>query len=396
MPKIKDPMTTPVQTPTTTETVRVDQLKLSFGEFVNPRTITGLTKGEIAELADDIQARGLRTKPEVHKLTKDGEVHYVVEDAQRRVLALTKLGVKEVEVSILSEREYTPEVAAEMMMSALGNAMHREGLSSYEQAEAAARLLEGKKDQKTIGQALGRSKTWVSYMLNAWKKSTPELRAQWKAGLFTDEQFKNLADVPAPKQVEAAADITTLREKGDRAAARKVAKEASEKEIGKPVPRKIEVVTWDPKTKKEVVTKVSRAEAEKKGIVRTENAPTATPVPRPPIRMVEEYAKLRKMKMKGPRDSYVRGMLDMAAFVVGELGQAKFEPAWAKFCTSMIPVHAAKTKPEKKAKAAKGSAIVARAKAQKEKRVAGKGKSAPKSMKQTKARARKAKAAKRK
>ena len=356
-------------------TLPVRDLNLALGDFTNPRTITGLGKDDISELSRDIKERGLQVRPQVFELTKDGVVHWVIKDGQRRILALNLLKVDSVEVEVVGKKEYSPEVAAEMIMGALADVGHREGLSSYEQTAAAARLLSLGTSQTVIGNRIKRSKAWVSTMLAAWRKSTDELKAEWKIGKVTDEQFKDLANVPTEKQPEALADITSLREKGDRAAARKAAKEVSEKATGKPVPRKIEVVTWDPKTKREVVTKMPIKEAQKKGLVRNEKEVG----PRPGVRSIEEYAKLRTLPLRGHRTPYVRGMLDMAAFAVGALSPEKFDPSWKGFlkmmASAMAKASAAaskesggakKEKGEKgvaKDKPKKGNAIVARAKA---------------------------------
>lgn len=334
----------------------IAQLVHSMGTYQNPRTSSGLDDASLDALAADIHARGMDDLPVVQPFrTVDKKTYpptetitFVVKSGQRRVRALDRHGVLEVECQLEPIRDYSDAGALNAYVDAVrANAQHAQ-LSTVEQVEAAAYLAEQKMPQSDICNVLNRSKAWVSTMLKAYKAATPELKAAWKDGKIPDEQFKDLATVDAKQQASALQNILDMRAKGERSAARAEAKASAAKA--------------EPKAKKETAIERDMADYDKAAQREIDEWPDADAktVPsanRPPARVVEEYAKLARGPFSAPRDPYVRGALDMARFVVGEIPDSKFEGAWRRFLDAMSKSLAkASTKAAKKTPKAKAAA----------------------------------------
>jgi ParB-like chromosome segregation protein Spo0J len=206
--------------------------------FVNPRTVTGLSNKEIAELASSIEAEGLKDELVVWPYEKDKVTYNIVLRGQRRYLAIGKLLV-EGKANGLGEGIPVKPVhcssMAEAEIEALVDVVHGAGLSTPEQAEALERLKASGLTQKEVAKKLGKSETWVSRIGGAYHKAVPELREAWRMGKVPDESAKGLAEVPREHQAEAVKEFLDTRGDGkreDKAKARaKVAKE-TEKELG--------------------------------------------------------------------------------------------------------------------------------------------------------------------
>lgn len=190
---------------------------MTLGEevgFKNPRSTTGLKPKDIAELADDIEQRGLQDEIVIWPREVDKVTYNVVIRGQRRYLAIGKL-IVEGRANGLSKgipvKYATCETVAEAEALALIDVVQGEGLSTVELAEAIERQRDGGKSGKQIAKSLGKSETWVSRIGGAYHKATPELREAWKAGKVPDESAKQLADVPKEQQAEAVKEFVETR-----------------------------------------------------------------------------------------------------------------------------------------------------------------------------------------
>lgn len=278
-----------------TTSMRVDRLLINYKEYINPRTHTGLDKQSIHELADDIKRRGLEDPIVVVPVQDGDETVYVIRRGQRRLRAVTLLQWKEVDVVLEPVMTYSPKAMFDLAEGSLAADARGARITTAEEVAAAQLMLQGGRSQADVGRALNRSKAWMSTMIGAARAATPEVMEAWTKGKIPDEQFKDLASVRKEKQVDALADVITLREKGDRSQARQAAKKVA----GRTEPKKA----------------VSSGNAS------------------PSKRAIEEYAKLRRVPVKGPRHPYVRGMLDMAALAIGELSEDRLEGEWRRFLT---------------------------------------------------------------
>lgn len=324
------------RTEQTVQMMNPKELRTEFKPFfTNPRTETGLSKPEIKELADDIKANGLHTPLVVieFRASEDAATQFLIIDGQRRKFAADLLELKLVPVIFA-----TPDVVflneksgAYWELYALRTVGHRKNLSSFEQAQAAAKSRAAGETNEKIGAALNRSPTWVSRMISAYQKAEPELLASWAKGEVTDEQVKDLATVEAPKQADAVQQTVSLRASGDRtskAAARATAKAAAPV---KPVPPPKPAAASPRATKSAAPASL---------------APAPKMYPPPPTKILTEIVSLRSKHR--PTDAYTRGLTDGIAYAVGAVNGAKLE---ASFRGWLAKVNAAQA--VAKAKAAK-------------------------------------------
>src|SRR5688572_19728859 len=231
-----------------TRTVKLHKLALSLSiagddgkvvaEYANPRSHSALGTAEIAELAADIKTRGLQVPILVRRVTvppgpgRDGfeGEHELVIDGQRRYMALKSLyeaNEGSDDVQVVGEEEiveFTSEVATACLSDALAVGVKRAELSSYELASAGMTLKANNKSHPQIAFAVGRSETWVSKILGAYKKATQPVLDAWREGKITDEQFKELAGAGKGAQADVLAEVLGLRASGDKAGARATAK----------------------------------------------------------------------------------------------------------------------------------------------------------------------------
>jgi hypothetical protein len=228
-------MTTSTEVPTTHTSNRrfvpLGELRLEFGKWTNPRTMTGLGDAEIEEFSKNIK-NGIEVPPHVAQIRANGDIVNLVIDGQRRVLAARKVFDKDTPIEVIDVEpiavDLTPDKAAELTERALNISTNRAALSSYELCEAAARLRDQGLSNGKIGKAIHKSDTWVSKMLTARDSATPKLTLAWQRGEITDEQFKDIArQKSASDQNKALDDVKVARESGDKASARAVAKEVA-------------------------------------------------------------------------------------------------------------------------------------------------------------------------
>jgi hypothetical protein len=215
------------------------EIRLNIEQWKNPRTFTGLSTTDDAEMAASLKQLGMLEKPKAVQVKDASGVFVLAIDGQRRIRGgIEAWGKKHViELELLREEvitDFTPELGAQLLLEALTIATQRKGLSGYEISENAQRLRDvvdsaGKPIHKLkdIGIAINRDESWVSKMLKARSHATPELMTRWRKGEITDEQFRDLAEAKPEKQAEAAEATAKAQKSGDKAGARATAKETA-------------------------------------------------------------------------------------------------------------------------------------------------------------------------
>ncbi len=358
-----------LQTATGSRSVLLMALELALGEFKNPRTFTGLETDDIRALAQSIWDEGLRTPLIVQRIEDDQEiVHEVVEDGQRRVRALRYLAevgkiTSDFDVPVNDSgavKKASTETYTQAIEDALTIGVQRAGLSTYELVEAAADLLARGRKQAQIAARIGRSDTWVSRMLKAWKASTPELRESLRTGKVTDEQFKELATVKPAEQPEAVAEIVEVRERGERAAAREASRQKAIENTPTPKARKSPLtdkeeraLERDAKYNPQKILTSQRTGAAGK---RVEEAPPSKVAKT--VRGLPDIVDLAnkfpsKHGISSSDGAYVAGCVDMAkAITSGDLEGFKFRLAWKAWLADAVKRMQKADKPAAPAKTA--------------------------------------------
>jgi ParB-like chromosome segregation protein Spo0J len=345
----KDPMTA-AQNIITARTVPLSSLWLEAPFWTNPRQFTGLDDKEIAELGADIKAKGLMDPPKVQRIKVNGEIHDLVIDGQRRVLAARETLPKNAPIPVIDidedPIELTAEVADQLLDKALTSLRH-EGLSSFELSAVAEGMQRRGRTLDVIGVGIGKSKSWVSRMLKARATATPRLMLQWRKGEITDEQFKELAEVVDPdKQIEATKEVVDARKAGDKSEARVRSKEV--KEVAR---AEVKVANGANKPKSAVVSgeqhELFTSEAEAQAADKPE---VKRPVgPKPPSKLAIEEMLLMAAK-RPPTSDYVKGHMDGVRYSQGVIEPDKFAKAWVQYVSRIEgrPRPAKKAKPAKK------------------------------------------------
>lgn len=129
--------------------------------------------------------------------------------------AATSLSRREVEVLCARARDLYEKVPvlvldpaltpAEVEGRALADNLHREDLSSYEIAMRLFELHHGGMSGVQLARLIGKSTTYVSRKLSAFRGAGRELKAAWEAGDIAEERVQQLAELPHEKQVAALA-----------------------------------------------------------------------------------------------------------------------------------------------------------------------------------------------
>lgn len=343
--------------------VRFSELVLTYKHWLNPRQFTGLDKADLAGLVDSIVAgttsnehgpyAGLWEAMEVVQIQDGNKVISLAVDGQRRYRAI--------EMAIEDNRmppdpfvpvidlepvpvKWTALLASKYRFRALQRFGTRRDLSTYELSEAADQLRDevdedtGKKyTLKKIGEAIGRSESWVSKILTARENAKSSLLASWKRGEITEEQFRDLAAVKDESQQEkAAAEVAAARKdtsKAAKGAARVVAKETKQIASAK---AKAEEKKPEPKSSK----------ASKKSGPVVSGPQTSLPVTPPkrplPAAVVDDV--MATAAKKPPTHDYVKGVIAGILVARGETDFAELAKPWQAWVQ-----HASGAKPEPKA-----------------------------------------------
>jgi ParB-like chromosome segregation protein Spo0J len=301
----------------TTQKTVIPYEELSLGEevgFRNPRTSTGLDAKSIRELADSIEAQGLKDPLVVWVTEKDKVGQYVILRGQRRYLAIGLL-ISEKRGGGLDKgvpiRYATCADLNEAETEALTDLVHGQGISSVELAEAVERMVSRGMAQKDIAAKLNKSTTWVSRIGGAFKKASPELREAWKAGKVTDEVAKGIAEVAPEKQPEAIREFLDTRASGDRAAKAKARDKFADK-VKKPGSRGA--------LEKAVAKELDRAS---NGKHHKSEAPK-----RSPQEVADFLETLGKIEAAGFASQEVRAMRVALLWARGEISEKKLPPSF--------------------------------------------------------------------
>lgn len=318
-------------------TVPLWRLRLAVGAFHNPRTETGLEEAEIEDMAASIEGGGLFQPLIVQAVHRpddepDEEPVYLVLNGQRRYLALEALRKRgklasDFDVPCNTWRAepvvLDDAVAAELYDVALDAGLRQAGLSTYEVLAAASSLADRGVKQVAIAQRIKRSEAWVSRMLKAWYNSTPALRDSLRKRDITDEQFKDLAAVKVELQAKATTEIVELRAKGG-AAGRSEAAERSRRQAAEAKQAEVE----------EAQAKIAKRQSAQIELAPVKPAPAKErSTPAAVVRAtLDELVALRAHRPKTP---YVRGVLDGAALLKGDLELRQMDPVWRRFLDSL-------------------------------------------------------------
>lgn len=344
---------------------KLRDLVISHKNWLNPRTITGLDAESIVDLSKDIKKRKIQRALIVQKIfaTPDKnpeKILNLVLDGQRRYLAAEEVLDEDDEIPVIDRTahpiELTPEAADVIMLDVLSSFARTEGLSSYELSEVAQRLRERGKTLADIGSAIKRDESWVSKILTARKNADPKLMIRWRKGEITEEQFKELAAIKDPeKQLDAAKEVVKAREGGDAAEARIRAKELAaqyKQEQKGDKPDKAPAVNGaNGAPKPRAVTGPQEYLFDRKP-----PAPSTKIVIKPSV--LEDM--IAMADKRPPTADYVKGVIDMARFLTGEIEMADLRKPWHAFVSRVSgtakPKKAKGKKSTKAKKSTKGKA----------------------------------------
>lgn len=303
------------------------------GLWVNPRSHTALDPKSLSELADDIKLRGQQDPFKVQRVRIPGkdEVIELVLDGQRRFKAAAKAGFKKDDGIMVIDMtdeivELDAKSSAKLLIDILAVGTFREGLSSFEQSAAAETLKASGKSLGEIGRAIKRSDAWVSLMLKARKNATEQLLEDWRLGKVTDEQFKNLAEIKvASEQKKALVETIELREKPATNGTNGHGTSREGKAEARAHTAELAAKFREEGKKEKAAAKAAKAKPSKK--VETKKA---APERHPPSKaLIQELVDLSKKRL--PTADYMKGMMDCARYVLGEIGPEKFGKPWRVF-----------------------------------------------------------------
>lgn len=357
--------------------IPLGSLHLEYKYWENPRSVSGLSDEELQDLADSIRAgtstgadgderifAGINVALEVIRVKADTRAGYIdlVTDGQRRVRAclLARLP-DDALIPVIDQEpeivEMTPELAAKYTLRSWDGAATRKGLSSYEITESAERI-RNTRDPDTgkpytlarISASLHRSESWLSKMLAARKGASPKLLLSWKMAELTDEQFKDLAAVPAGQQKAQTEAVVSARKGGDLGAARTQAREQrlaavkAAKESAPPKPAPSGKHKAKPESKSPAApAKVVRGPQGSLPVI-------AAPARKPPsFAVVEDFLQLSEKRP--PTHEYVQGLMDGARWASGLMDAAKFRAPWAAYIARVHGGGKTDAKSKKKSKA---------------------------------------------
>lgn len=349
--------------------VPLGALHIEYGLFKNPRTVTGLGKSDLEEMIGSFkETDGPLIRPEVIRAKADNEDGFVnvVWDGQRRVLAGLKAYGKSHEIEVIDATGEIldlddPKVADELEDRALEVGTHRKELSSYELVELAIR----KRDERgkklgAISEALKRSESWCSKFMTAWDKASDKVKAQWRDGELTDEQFREIAVnvKDADDQESVAKEVIQARESGDIAGAREKVKEIAETAKQKKAREKREREEAAAKARED--KKAAREAKKNKGkkpvvsgdqqdMFAEKKAKAEPKKPAAPAKHeLESFVEVADKK--APTHDYVKGLFAGVRYALGLIDPDAFAKPYRSYMNKVMGIAAksAKSKPAKK------------------------------------------------
>jgi ParB-like chromosome segregation protein Spo0J len=193
----------------------------------------------------------------------------------------------------------------EARVAALVGNVQRVDLSSYEVARSMAELRSDGMQQKEIAGKIKKSKSWVSRKLAAWDNASPTVKGAWKAGWLPDED------------VEALASIRSIDQKTG-----KDLKEPDHKEQDKRLEKLLAHRAVAAEGGKDSRKAAGKARKIAKGGEPRGEKPSGDKVRRYAVAAAES------------KNPYVRGLRDMALYVLGEMPVGKFDKAWLQHASS--------------------------------------------------------------
>lgn len=295
------------------DTLPYKELALEGADFSNPRQT--IDKKSIAELADSIASQGLLYSLLVwHTKSDDGKRLNVILDGGRRYRAIGKL-IKERKANGLNKAVpvtfIKAETLAEARLKALTTSVQRQELSSYEVAAAIAEMVEAGQKQKGIAKLLGKSQTWVSRQLSAFKRAADQVKEAWQGGILPDDDVQHLAKLDEDDQLKRLDEILALREQAAGA-------------------------VDDAKAGDDIIRGPTReAKAKARQIAKgTDKEPAEPKKVRPSVETLEGFAEIAAQAPK--KEAYVRGMHDGIRFALGELGAGEFAKPWRDYAAKKM------------------------------------------------------------
>lgn len=326
--------------------VSLGDLVLDHPKWINPRLFTGLDDDSIKEFSEELKERGILDPPKVQQIKVNGDVVDLVIDGQRRVKAALKAFGKTHKISVEDRVPYAIDLdwkqSDEIMLEVLAMGQHRQGLSSYELSEVAAKMHERGRTFAAISDAIGRDASWVSKIMKARETASPKLMLSWKKGEVTDEVFKDLAALrDKGEQEEATKKVVEVRQTGDKAEARILAKEVAEKAKKSAAPA---APKDEPKTNGH-----SRATTKADGGDQVEMwkpPPPVAPKKHTPAKHVLEELVAMVEKRPATHD-YVKGVFHAVKYVLGDMTLDEFAKPWHAYVARV----GGTGKPAKKTKA---------------------------------------------
>lgn len=174
--------------------VPLDHLHLESFDFQNPRV--EIDGAALRQLADDIHGRGLLNALLAWEIDDEA---FIVLGGQRRVRALHLLATEgKLPENFLVPINIVEGVSAEDAMAvALADNVHREQLSTYDQAVALSKM---PGTVPEIAARVGLSVARVSQLITSYNSSTDEMREAWRTKRLSEEKVRSHAQRPPDQQ----------------------------------------------------------------------------------------------------------------------------------------------------------------------------------------------------
>ncbi len=326
--------------------VNAGDMVLEHPMWKNPRSITGLAEKELIEFGEDIVERGQIVNCIVQRVKADNDQGFVelTLDGQRRVrgvlayLKSKKKSAKDFQFKVVDlypeVLELTEESSDRMLLDIIAAAVKRAPIGSYEQTEAAMLLINrNEMSLKQIGDAIGRSESWVSRMVKARRLASDKLLKEWAQGKLTDEQFKDLADIQGHDHQNAALEEAKEMAKSGRSG-KAEARNALKEKAAKAKAEKKAKAADKPKSKK------AAKRAEKKAKAAKANPDTL--LSKKP--QLSELVALTEIKK--PTDPYVLGLMHGAQIGMGKMSVDDLKPAFRTYLKAIMKDQKAKAEAE--------------------------------------------------
>lgn len=189
-------------------TMPYEKLRLSEPGFDNPRTSSGLEVGSLRELALHIGRSGLINALVVRSsglvLAGQRRFHAIGlllrwRETLADELELAEWPMFDARAAQLRDVPVRVNDTEDADAVALADNLQRSDLSSYETAAALAQMIETR-NQATIARQVGKSATWVSRHLTAWRQAIPSVKEAWRQGALTFDRVQHLATLSPGKQ----------------------------------------------------------------------------------------------------------------------------------------------------------------------------------------------------